>query len=179
MIGQPGEERLDGIEHHTFGSDGIDGVAEADEQPLQIILAGLLDLAALNVDMLEHEFFLGDELVQVEAERADIGGEFRGVFLEHHEHARFVKLRRPTHQKLQGEHRLATARTAANQCGPACGQPAAGDLIEALDAGGGLGESGGSRRTGGAFLFITILKLISATDLSTHGSNEYHAPVSH
>ena len=154
MIGQPGEERLDGVEHHAFGTDGIDGEAEADEQPLQIILAGLLDLAALNADMLEHEFFLGDELVQVEAERADVGGEFRGVFFEHHEHARLAELRGPPHQKLHREHRLATTRTAANQRGPTRWQSAAGDFIKALDAGGGLGETGGSRRTGWIFFLF-------------------------
>ncbi len=33
-IGQPGEQRLDGIQHDAFGADGIDGVPEADEQTL-------------------------------------------------------------------------------------------------------------------------------------------------
>ena len=116
MIGQPGEKRLDGVEHHAFRADGIDGVPEPDEKPFQIILARLLDLAALDVDVIEHDLLLRYELVEVEAERADIGRQLRRVFLEHHEHAGLAKLRRAAHEEFHGEHRLAAARTAADEC---------------------------------------------------------------
>ena len=45
---KPGEQRLDGVEHHPLGADRVDGVAEPDEQPFEVVLAGLLDLAALD-----------------------------------------------------------------------------------------------------------------------------------
>ena len=68
MIRQPGEERLDGVEHHAFRPDRINGVPEPEEEPLEIVFAGLLDLAALDADVIEPDFFLRHELVQVEAE---------------------------------------------------------------------------------------------------------------
>lgn len=75
-------------------------------------------------------------------ERANIGGNFGRAFLEHHEHARFAKLRRPVYQEFDGEHGLARPRAAADESRAAGGQPAAGDFIKALDAGGGLGQLG-------------------------------------
>ena len=142
---QPGEQRLDRVEHHAFRADGVDGVPEPQEEPFQVILARLLDLAALDVDIIEHDFFLCRELAQIEAERADIGLEFGRVFLEHHEHARLAKLRRPAHQEFHGEHGLSGPRTATYEGRPARRQPAAGDFIEALNAGGRFGQPGAGR----------------------------------
>ena len=38
--------------------DRVDGVAQADEQPFEVVLAGLLDLAALDVDVVDGELLL-------------------------------------------------------------------------------------------------------------------------
>ena len=48
LVGQPAEQRLDRVEHDALGADRVDRVAQADEQPFEIVLAGLLDLAALD-----------------------------------------------------------------------------------------------------------------------------------
>ena len=53
-VGQAAEERLERVEHDALGADGVDGVAEADEQPFEVVLAGLLDLAPLDVDVVDR-----------------------------------------------------------------------------------------------------------------------------
>ena len=53
VVGQAGEQRLDGVQHDALGADRVDGVAQADEQPLQVVLAGLLDLAPLDAHVVD------------------------------------------------------------------------------------------------------------------------------
>ena len=142
VIWQPGEECLDRVEHYALRTDGIDCVPKPDEEPLKIVLARFLDLAALDMDVIEQDHFLSCKLLQIEAERANVRREFRRVFLEHHEHARLAKLRCPAHEELHGEHRLATPRGSADERGAPRGKPAAGYFIEALDAGARFGQCG-------------------------------------
>ena len=59
LVGQAGEERLEGVEHDALGADGVDGVAEADEQAFQVVFAGLLDLAALDADVVHRQLSCG------------------------------------------------------------------------------------------------------------------------
>ena len=92
-----------------------------DKEPFEIVFAGFVELAALDVHMVERDLFPRHEIVQVEAHGANIGGEFGGVFLKHHEHARFVELRRAANQEFQGQHRLAAPRAARDECGPPSG----------------------------------------------------------
>src|SRR5581483_12177720 len=42
-VREAGEERFDRIEGDPLGSDRVDGVAEPDEEPFEVVLAGLLD----------------------------------------------------------------------------------------------------------------------------------------
>ena len=58
---------------------GADGVLQPDEQPLQVVLAGLLDLAALDAHVVDDELALVDQLVEVVAERGQIAGELLAV----------------------------------------------------------------------------------------------------
>ena len=51
---QPAEQRLDRVEHDPLGADRIDRVAEPDEQPFEIVFAGLLDLAAVDLDVVDR-----------------------------------------------------------------------------------------------------------------------------
>ena len=62
LVGQAGEERLERVEDDPLGADRVDRVAEADEQPLEVVLAGLLDLAPVDLDVIDDELLLGDEL---------------------------------------------------------------------------------------------------------------------
>src|SRR5207237_8190722 len=40
LIVETAEQRLDGVDHDALGADGIDGKSDADEQAIQIIIAG-------------------------------------------------------------------------------------------------------------------------------------------
>ena len=148
FVGQAGEERFEAVEHDALGADAVNGVAEADEQALQVELAGLLDLAALDADVVHGDFLAADERGQVEAERGDVVGQFLAGFLEGHEDARLVELAGAAHDELHGQQGLAAAGGAADQRGPALGQAAVGDFVQAADAGGGFGQR--RRRNWGA-----------------------------
>ena len=58
-VRQAREQALDGVEHHALGADGVDGVAQADEQSLEVVLPRLLDLGALDVHEVDEELLLG------------------------------------------------------------------------------------------------------------------------
>ena len=140
FVGQAGEQRFQRVQHHALGADGINRVIEPDEQPFQVILAGLLDFTALDVDVFEHNFFAPDQARQIESERRDVGLQLRVRLLEGHEHARLAELRRAAHEEFRGEQRLAATRAAADQRGPSARQSAAGDFVETLDARGTFGQ---------------------------------------
>ena len=82
-----------------------------------------------------------DEIVQVEAERADVLRQFRSGLLEGHEHAGFVELRRSPDQEFHRQQRLAAAGTSADQRGSAARQTTSRNFIQPLDARGSLGET--------------------------------------
>jgi hypothetical protein len=149
VVGQAGEQRLDGVEHHALRADAVDRVAQADEQAFEVVLAGLLDLVALDVDVVDRDFLLRLQLVEVDAQRTQVLGQFLAALLEHHEHARLAVLQRAVHEEFGRHHRLARAGGAAQERGPSAWQATRGDLVQALDAGGGLGQG---RRLGGSSL---------------------------
>ncbi len=147
---QAAEERLDGVEHHALGADRVDGVAQADEQPFEVVLAGLLDLAALDVHVVDDQLaFARPAPSRSKPSERTFCVSSSVALLERHEHARLAELRGAAHQELHGQQRLAAAGAAADQRRPAARQAAPGDLVEAGDAGGGLfdapGLSDGSR----------------------------------
>ena len=114
-------------------------VVEANEEPFEVVFAGLLDLRALDSNVFERQALALDQIGHVVAERRDILEDvFLGLF-ERHEHAALA-VRRAVDEELQGEQRLAAAGPAAHQRRPALRQPAAGDLVEAVDTGRDLGE---------------------------------------
>src|SRR6202011_2970319 len=66
------EKRFDGVERYAFGADRIDGVRQSNEQALKVVLAGLLDLAALHGDEVDGQKAPADEVIQVETQRRDV-----------------------------------------------------------------------------------------------------------
>jgi hypothetical protein len=138
LVGQAGEERFERVQHHAFGADRVDRVIQPDEESFQVVLAGLLDLAALDVHVLEHELLATHQGRQVESEGRDVALELRVGLFERHEHARLVELRRPTHEKFRSEQRLAAPSAAAHERRPPTRKPATRQLVEAPYAGGAL-----------------------------------------
>src|SRR5262245_24173292 len=103
-------------------------MAEANEQAFEVVLAGFLNLAALDVDVIDQQFFLRFELVEVEAEGANVLRQFLAGLLEGHEHAGLAELRGPADEKLHRQQCLSAAGAAADERRPATRQPAASDL---------------------------------------------------
>lgn len=106
----------------------------------------------LRVDEVEHSLAL--ELEQVPAEGLRVGHEAIGRLLEGDEDSGLLEFPSALRQELQAEDRLARARPAGEQGRPPTRQTAAGHLVEAFDAGGGLRGAGegsrGSRRLSGS-----------------------------
>src|SRR5687768_16113606 len=84
--------------------------------------------------MVDRELLLRDQGIEVEAERAHVLRQLFRTLLEGDEDARLVELGGAAHQELDREQRLAATRSPANERRPALGQPATGDLIEAVDS---------------------------------------------
>ena len=69
-------------------------------------------ISAPDIDVVEQDHFLRGELLQIEAERADVRRQLRRVLLEHHENPRLAELRRPAHEALTEEHLIGGGRRA-------------------------------------------------------------------
>src|ERR687885_2635194 len=64
-VGEPSEERLNGIQQHTLGANCINSVAKPYKQPLKVVLPCFLDLAAVKLYVVKAEFLLGYECREV------------------------------------------------------------------------------------------------------------------
>lgn len=82
--------------------------------------------------------------IEIAAQGGKIDREVLRRFLERHEDARFVVIRRPAHEELHREQRLAAPGIASKERRPTLGQPAAGELIQSDDARGCLWQRGGA-----------------------------------
>lgn len=113
---------------------------EADEQAFEVVVAGLLDLAAIELDVVDDQPVGGYQAFEVVAERGDVGGQVGRMFLERHEDTGLTVGLCAADQEGHGEQGLAAARRPAQQGGTAGGNAAAGDLVETGDAAPRLGQ---------------------------------------
>ena len=86
--------------------------------------------AKTKEDETEVEINLLDQLFQVVAERAHVGRQFLGVFLEREQHAGLGETFRPVHEEADAEQGFSGAGPARHERRPAGGEPAKGDFIE-------------------------------------------------
>ena len=133
-VAQSGEERFDRVEHDAARADRAQRVVETDEEAFEVVFSGLLDLRALDPDVFERQALPLDEIGEVVAERRDILDDVVFGLFERHEDAALAA-RGAVNQELQAEERLAAAGPAADERRPAVRQPAARDLVEAVDSG--------------------------------------------
>src|SRR5487761_1411575 len=133
LLREPAEERLNRIEDHDLRTLGRHGVIEPDEQGLEVVFARLLDLAAIDVDVINKQLSRRRQLRQVEPERGHIAGEVACAFLEAHEDPGLAETLGAVDEEAQGDERFAGAWTAAYERRTARGQAAPGDLIETVD----------------------------------------------
>src|SRR4029077_13271687 len=118
LVRQAGEEQLDGVQDDALRVDRFNGVAQPDEQPLEIVFAALREFVALELHVVEQQAPAGAQPLQVETERLRVFHEIVGGLLERHEDTGLVEVERAAHQEFHGEQRLAAARAAADQRGP-------------------------------------------------------------
>ena len=135
LVGEAAEQRLDRVEHDTLPAHRVDGEAEPEEQPLEVVLAGLVDLRALDAHVIDRELLFLDQAIEIEAERAHVLRQFFPRLLEADEDAGLAELRRTAHQELGREQRLAAARAAADQRRPASRQAAVGNFVQTVNTG--------------------------------------------
>src|SRR5687767_7955629 len=58
LVTKARKQRFERVQRYTFRSDGVDRVTQPDEQPFQVVFAGLLDLAAFDADVVERYLVL-------------------------------------------------------------------------------------------------------------------------
>ena len=139
FVFEAGEQRFEGVDDDALGSDRVDREREPYEQTLEVVLAGLLDLAALDAYEIDRQEFLRDEVGEIEPERADVTDELALRLLERDEHAGLALLG-AVDQELECEERLAAPGSAADEARAAARESAPCDLIEAVDSGRCLGD---------------------------------------
>jgi hypothetical protein len=140
--GQRGEEGVDAVQCHTLRTDLGDGAAEAHEQAFQIVVAGFLDLAAVDPYRVQRDLLLGDQAVECKAERFDVGDQLVLALLEGHEYARLVEITRAAHDELHRQKGLSAAGGAPDERRSPARQPPARDLVKTANAGRALCDPG-------------------------------------
>ena len=94
LVREAAEQRLDRVEHDALGADRVDRVAEADEQAFEVVLARLLDLAALDVHVVDQRASSARRACRGRSRAsATFCGQLLGGLLERHEHAGLAELR--------------------------------------------------------------------------------------
>ncbi len=81
-VGKSTKERADGIQRQPLGADRINRQPEPNEQPFEVILARLFDLAAFDVHVVDEHLLLFDEFLQVPTQRGHVLYQFLVAFLE-------------------------------------------------------------------------------------------------
>ena len=107
-----------------LGADRVDGVAEPDEQRLEVVVAGLLDVLPLDLDVVDDELAVGAELLEVPAERGDVRRRAPRRSPRRRGGRRARPCSMPRDEELGGEQRLAAAGAAGDERGAAAGQAA-------------------------------------------------------
>ena len=115
-------------------------------RPVEVPGPGLLQVAGGDLHVVHHQQLVVLQLLEVEAQGGHVLHQLVDRLLEGDEDAGLVELRDAAHQELHRQQGLAAAGRPADQRRAAEGQPALGDLVEAADAGGRLGERAPSLR---------------------------------
>ena len=102
------------------------------EQTFQVIFTRLLDLAWLNMNVIDEKLFLVDKALEIPAQRYDIIHQFLSALLKGNKHPWFFILLRSAHQKLHGKQGLTTTGAAAHQGGTSFWQSSVCNFIKSL-----------------------------------------------
>ena len=103
----------------------------ADEEALEIVVPCLLDLALLDVDVVEGEDPALRQVDKIETEGGEIVHQLIYSLFEGDEDALLAELHRATYEELHREQGLAAARPTADEGGPSLWQATTGYLVQA------------------------------------------------
>ena len=138
FVGDAGKQRVDAVEDDAPRAYARHREVEPHEQPFEIVFAGLVHLLPIQVHIVGGQQFAGLQVGQIEAQRRYVDAEIGDAFVERHEHPGFAMIDGAPDKKGGRQQRLAASRATAHQRGPARGKAASGQLVEPLDAAGGL-----------------------------------------
>src|ERR1700674_4340554 len=129
------EERFNGVQDDSPCPNLLDSVGNSDEEAIEIILPGFRNLAPRDVHVVQEQFLIGHQAIQVETQRSGVLGQVRDRFLERHEHAGFVVLCGAPNQELQSEQCLSGTGASADKSGAPGWQSSPRDFVKPLDSG--------------------------------------------
>ena len=136
LVAETGEDGFERVDGDPLCPDLVDHRAEPDEEPFEIVLAGLFDLGAFDRDMVEDQFLLLDKLVEIEPHRLEVLLQVVDLLLERDEDTGLVVLGDPPGDELHRKEGLPAPRAAADERGPAFRQAPTGYVVEAFNPGG-------------------------------------------
>ena len=95
------------VQHDALRSDRLTASADADEEAVEVVFPGFLDLGSRDEHVVEEQFFSATSVVRSNPSDAALTVRSRNRFLERHEDAGFAVLSGAPNQELEAEHRLA------------------------------------------------------------------------
>ncbi len=134
LVRQAREEGLHRVEDDAPRPHGLDGVSEPRKETLEVVLARLLDLASLDVYVIDGEFLPPCEGFDVEPEGGDVLRELFRRFLEGHENARLPVFDGTADEKFHAQQGFARAGAPDEQRRAPPRQPPRRDLVQPVDA---------------------------------------------
>ena len=134
LIGETGEQRLERVQANTFRPNGVHRVLQTDEQSLEIVIPRLLNLARLDIHVVEEKLLAFDQIFQIEAQRGNIPLHFLRRLFKCHQDARLIKLLSSTNQEFHAQHGLAAAGSSANDGRSPSRQATPADFVESVDS---------------------------------------------
>src|SRR5262252_8394650 len=88
---------------------------KTNEESLQIVFAGLMDLTALETHIVDGDLASGDEAIEIDAERAYVFRDVGGRLLKCDQSARLAKLLHSAHEEFDTEQCLTGASAACDE----------------------------------------------------------------
>ena len=134
-FGKAPNRHLERVDHDALGADRVDGRAEPEEQPIEVPVAGLLHLDAVDVDVVDRRAARRPRAAaRSNPSDATLRDEVVGRLLEGDEHAGLVELGDAADQELHRRAASCRIRPGRTPGSRGRGAAAAGDLVEATDA---------------------------------------------
>ena len=135
------EQTVDGVQCDALRLHPVDERPQAEEQSLQVVLPGFLDLAPFDPHLLHREKPASTQVTQIDPQARDVRRQVPDGLFEGDKDSRLSEVEDPACNELHGKKRLAAAGPTAHEGRPSPRKPPLRDLIEPADAGGALSDA--------------------------------------